>query len=93
MSVHVAKENDLVFFVVQSHKLLREVNGRVDQSGWVRPATVKIGTYHIAAIVAYYDAIRVQHGHNLKDESVSQQLRLSVILLKQEFYRTMYHEL
>lgn len=56
----------------------------MEQSRWVRPATVKVSTDHVTPIVSYDDAVRVQHGYNFKDEGVSEELCLSIVLLQEE---------
>ena len=81
MSMHVTEKDYLILSMVGGDQLFSEVDGRVEQAGRIWPSTVEVATDHIAAIVPNDHAIRIQHWHNLEDESVPQKLGLSIVLL------------
>ena len=90
--MHVAEEYDLVLPVVSRHELLGEVDCWVEQARRIWPSSVQVTADHVAAIVADYNSVRVQHGNYFEDEGVSQELSLSIVLLQQELNRTMNHK-
>ena len=71
VAMHVAKEHDLIFFVVSCHELFCEVNRRMQKAWWIGPSTVEIATNCIASIVANDDAIRIQHRHDLEYKRIT----------------------
>ena len=93
MTMHVAEQHHLIIFVVHGDQLFGEVYRRVQQPTRIRPPSVQIRPYKIAAVVPSNHSIRIEHRHNLEDESLSQQLCLLVILLKQKLDGTVYQKL
>jgi hypothetical protein len=49
---------------------------RVELGAATNPLSVQVRTQQGAAVVANNDAVRVQHGYNFENESVSQKLGL-----------------
>ena len=72
MTMHVTEQHNLVVFVVQSDQLLCEIYCRVEQSTWIRPSSIQICPYKVAAVISSYHAIWIKHRYNLEDESLSQ---------------------
>ena len=82
VSVHVAVEHDLVFFVVVLNQFLGVVDGWVQNFRRIWPSAIEISSSGIAAVVTSNDPVWVEHGHYLEYECVSQQLCLLIILLQ-----------
>lgn len=80
--MHITKKHHLVFLVVILNKFLCEVDCWMKQARRIRPATIEVTSNHITPIIANDDTIRIQHWHDFKDESISQQLSFFVVLLQ-----------
>ena len=72
MTMHVTEQHNLVVFVVQSDQLFCEVYCWVEQSTWIRPSSIQICSYKVAAVISSDHAIWIKHRYYLEDESISQ---------------------
>ena len=72
--MHVAEEKDISALQRPLHHQLRVVVDRVELARRPNPLTIQILSHQRAPIVAYNDAIWVEHGHYLEDEGVSEEL-------------------
>lgn len=71
----VTKDNDLILTELLE-QVLRVVDGRMQELGWLVPPSVEVDPQNIASVVPSYNSVRVQHRDNLEDELLSEELGL-----------------
>ena len=89
--MHVDEEQDSSALLGGREELPHGVDGRVEDGARVVVAPVQVHPAQAAPVVAVDDSVWVEHGHDLEDEVVSQDLRVRVVAA-QEPHRSSDHE-
>ena len=75
MAVDVTKHYDLILTELLE-QVLRVVDGRMQELGWLVPSSVEVNAQGVASVVTSYNSVRIQHRDNLEDELLSEELGL-----------------
>lgn len=78
VSMHVAEDGDLPFFVDHPCKALCSIEYGLQVWRWLIPLTIQVEAGEVGALVAMDDAIDVEHWHNVEDDLFSQLLRIRI---------------
>jgi hypothetical protein len=73
--VDVTKYNYLILTELLE-KVLRVVNGRMQELGWLVPASIEVDPQGVASVVPSNHSVRIKHRDNLEDELLSEELGL-----------------
>ena len=90
MAMEIAEEEHFTGLLGFFHHQLRVVVNWVQLGAGTDPLTVEVLADQGAPVVAHDDSVRVQHGDDLEDIRVSEELRLFVIA-DQIFYNALHH--
>ena len=88
--MHVAEEEDVSALQRPLHHQLRMVVDGIELARRPNPLPIQILPHQRAPVVAYYDAIWIEHGYDLEDESVSEELG-SFFIAHQEVEYPIHH--
>ena len=71
----ITKHNDLILTELLE-QVLRVVDGRMQELGWLAPSSVEIHPQGVTSVVPSNHSVRVKHRDNLEDELLSEELGL-----------------
>ena len=91
VAVQVAVQENASLVVQIPYQLLGVVDRRVQVLVWGLPTPVEVTACQRASVIAVYNSIGVEHGYNLEDVLLAQQLGLVALRVCEELEHSSHH--